>query len=138
LNDRVAALPQTPKAGADEFEPKGFANMKKKSPLFKIAKRSDPASMIHKNDAMGELWAAYVDGEPHWIVKLTGLSYTYPVHPEEPESFLVHIVEEAAHRFTQRRERSRCLVGKGTRRQCAHGTVTITPCPKLAPVQPRL
>jgi hypothetical protein len=73
--------------------------MKKKSPLFKIAKPSDPASMIHKNDAMGELWAAYVDGEPHWIVKLTGLSYTYPVHPEEPESFLVHIVEEAAHRL---------------------------------------
>ena len=73
--------------------------MKKQSPLFKVGEPSDPPQLIHKNPKMGNLWAVYVDKKPHWIVEINGLSYTYPVHPKEPESYLVHIVEEAAHRL---------------------------------------
>lgn len=73
--------------------------MKKRSPWFKVDKISDPALLIHKNQKMGELWATYVDGKPHWIVEINGLTYTYPVTPNEPESFLIHIVEEAAYRL---------------------------------------
>jgi hypothetical protein len=71
----------------------------KQSPLFAVARKSDPPVLVHDGGDLGSVWAVYVESRPSWVVRIPMLSYTFLVDPDEPERFVVHIVEEAAHRL---------------------------------------